>query len=312
MSATQTTVLLHSRKLSQTSISTSSLPPAYEPGDYIELDNLSTTSSRSSSSPPQYNDGYYLSAQGSSSSSSSSRPTPTFHCTKALQIEARGHPLLAFPHSPRRTPIPIYNVDLSTGIATDLAYQSLRPIRGSGNSNLIRAGDSENDPICRTTYRFGPGKPPKLELCGLMAYEEEFEVVNKGFTTRAQVFRTHLGTFQWRYAGREERKAAGADNLMVLDRIVKVALEGGKQDEKRIPVARLVRNAEVRSKETKITTAGNGGRLMMNLMEWEGTKGDAEQMEVLVVASCLVMLKKEVDRRRVHQAIAMTSPCYLA
>ncbi|PNP39052.1 hypothetical protein TGAM01_v205350 [Trichoderma gamsii] len=309
MSATQTRVLLHNRKLSQTSALTStfSLPPAYEPGDYIELDNLSTTSSRSSSSPPQYND-LHLSAQGTSSSSSSSRPT--FHCTKAFQIEARGHPLLAFPHSPRRTPISIYHVDLSTGIAKDLAYQSLRPIRGSGNSNLIRAGDSENDPICRTTYRFGPGKPPKLELCGLMAYEEEFEVVNKGLTTRAQVFRTHLGTFQWRYAGREERKAAGADNLMVLDRIVKVALEGGKQEEKRIPVARLVRNAEVRSKETRITTAGNGGRLMMNLMEWEGIKGDAEQMEVLVVASCLVMLKKEVDRRRMHQAIAMTSPCY--
>jgi hypothetical protein len=305
MSTTQTQILLRSRKPSQTSTSLSSLPPAYEPGDYIELDNLSTTSSRSSSSPPQYDD-YHLSAQGSSSSSS----RPTFHCTKAFQIEARGHPLLAFPHSPRRTPIPIYNVDLSTGIPTDLAFQSLRPTRGSGNSNLIRAGDSENDPICRTTYRFGPGKPPKLELCGYMAYEEEFEVVNKGFTTRAQVFRTHLGTFQWRYAGREERKAAGADNLMVLDRIVKVALEGGKQEEKRIPVARLVRNAEVRSKETRITTAGNGGRLMMNLMEWEGTKGDAEQMEVLAVASCLVMLKKEVDRRRMHQAIAMSSPCY--
>lgn len=307
MSATQTEVLLHSRKLSKTSTSASSLPPAYEPGDYIELDNLSTTSSRSSSSPPQYDD-YNLSAQGSSSSSSSSRPT--FHCTKAFQIEARGHPLIAFPYSPRRTPIPIYNVDLSTGIATDLAYQSLRPIRCSGNSHLIRAGDSENDPICRTTYRFGPGKPPKLELCGLMAYEEEFEVVNKGFTTRSQVFRTHLGTFQWRYAGRGERRAAGADNLMVLDRIIKVALEGGKQEEKRIPVARLVRNAEVRSKETKTTTAGNGGRLMMNLIEWEGTKGDGEQMEVLVVASCLVMLKKEVDRRRMHQAIAISSPCY--
>lgn len=309
MSATQTRVLLRSRKLSQTSTSVSSLPPAYEPGDYIELDNLSTTSSRSSSSPPQY-DGYHLSAQGSSSPSSSSRPA--FRCTRAFQIEARGHPLLAFPHSPRRTPISIYNIDLSTSSAADLAYQSLRPVRGSGNSNLIRAGDSENDPICRTTYRFGPGKPPKLELCGLMAYEEEFEVVNKGFTTRAQVFRTHLGTFQWRYAGREERKAAGADNLMVLDRIVKVAVEGGKQEEKRTPVARLVRNAEVRSKETRITTAGNGGRLMMDLMEWEGTKGDAEQMEVLVVASCLVMLKKEVDRRRMHQAIAMTSPCYFA
>ncbi|KAM0257836.1 hypothetical protein ACHAQJ_004140 [Trichoderma viride] len=308
MSATQTEVFLLNPKSSRTSTSSSSLLPAYEPGSYIELRNLSTTSSRSSSSPPEYDDSCHVDAQGSSSSSS----RPTFHCSKAFQIEARGHPLIAFPHSPRRVPIPIYNVDLSTGTITDLAYESIRPVRRSGNSILIRAGDSENDPICRTTYRFGPGRPPKLELCGLMAYEEEFEVAGKGFTTRAQVFRTHLGTFQWRYAGREERKAAGAGNLMVLDRITMVALEGGKQEEKKTPVARLVRNAEVRSQGTRATTAGNGGRLMVDLREWEGTKGEVEQMEVLVVASCLVMLKKEIDRRRMQQAIATTSPCYFA
>ncbi|KAH6610167.1 hypothetical protein Trco_000187 [Trichoderma cornu-damae] len=298
MSATQTEVMLLNRKSSRTSTLASAVPPAYESGSYIELRNLSTTSSRSSSSPPQYDDVW-------ASSASSSRPT--FHCTKAFQIDARGHPLIALPISPRRIPIPVYNVDLPSGAVTDLAYESIRPMRCSGNSILIRAGDSEHDPICRTTYRFGPGRPPKMELSGLMARDEEFEVVSKGFTTRAQVFRTHLGTFQWRYAGREERRAAGADNLLMLDRITMVALEGGDQEEKRAPVARLVRNAEVRPQGTRVTTAGNGGRLMMNLREWEGTKGEAEQMEVLVVASCLVMLKKEIDRRRMHQAIAMTS-----
>lgn len=298
--ATQTEVLLFNRKASRTS--TSSLPPAYEPNSDIELGALSTTSSRSSSSPPQYDSSSSYEAHGSSSSSSG----PAFHCTKALQVEARGHPLVAFPSYPRQVPIAIYNVDSSSGAVTHLAYQSIRPVRRSGNSLLIRAGDSEDDPVCRTTYQFGPGRPPKMELAGVAAHGEAFEVVNKGLTTRAQVLRTHLGTFQWRYAGREERRAAGANNLLVLDRIVTVALEGGKQEERRIPVARLVRSEELRSEGTKATTAGNGGRLMMDLREWEGAKGEAEQMEVLVVASCLVMLKKEVDRRRMHQMIAIS------
>ncbi|KAL7944348.1 hypothetical protein V8C42DRAFT_86578 [Trichoderma barbatum] len=297
MAATQTEVLFHSRKSSR-SAETSSIPPAYESGSY-ELRALSTTSSRSSVSPPHYDT---LDGCGSSSSSQSS-----FHCTKALQIENRGHPLIALPLPPRPVPIPVYNVDLSLGIPTDLAYESLRLVRGSGNCVLVRAGDSEDHPVCRTTYRWGPGKPPKIELAGALFHDEEFEVVNKGLTTRAQVFRTHLGTFQWRYAGRAERKAAGADSLMVLDRIVMVALEGGSQEEKRIPVARFVRNAEVRTQGSRASTAGNGGRLMMNLREWEGAKGEVEQLEVLIVASCLVMLKKEIDRRRMQQIIATTS-----
>ncbi|RFU76875.1 hypothetical protein TARUN_5368 [Trichoderma arundinaceum] len=279
----------------------SSIPPAYELDSYAEL---STTSSRSSSSPPQYD--YHIETWGTSSSSSQ----PTFQCTKALQIEARGHPLIALPIPPRPVPIPVYNVDLASGTTTDLAYESLRSTRGSGNSLLVRAGDSEDNLVCRTTYRFGPGNPPKMELMGTVAHDEEFEVVSKGLTTRAQVIRTHLGTFQWRYAERGEKKEAGVGSLLVLDRIIMVAFEGGRQEEKRTPVARLVRSADVRSQGSKATTAGNGGRLMMNLREWEGTTGEAEQLEVLVVASCLVMLKKEIDRRRMHQAIAMTTPLW--
>ncbi|KAL7937418.1 hypothetical protein V8C35DRAFT_331207 [Trichoderma chlorosporum] len=298
MAATQTEVLILNQRPSRTSTIASSLPPAYEPGSY-ELRPLSTTSSRSSSPPPQYD---LADASGSSSSS-----RPTFHCTKALQIETRGHPLIALPIRPRPVPIPVYNVDLASDTTADLAYQSLQPLRYSGNCTLVRAGDSEEHPICRTTYRFGPGKPPKMELTGALAHDEEFEVVNKGLTTRSQVLRTHLGTFQWRYAGREERKAAGANCLMVLDRIIMVALEGGGQEERRFQVARFVRNEKVRTQGSRATTAGNGGRLMMDLREWEGAKGEVEQLEVLVVASCLIMLKKEIDRRRMHQAIAMGS-----
>ncbi|KAK1250941.1 hypothetical protein MKX07_005496 [Trichoderma sp. CBMAI-0711] len=299
---TQTQVLFHNQKSSRassSSLTSPSLPP-YEAGSY-ELRALSTTSSRSSSSPPTYDTTYHhLDAYGSPSQ-------PSFHCTKAFQIESQGHPLIALPIPPRPVSIPIYNVDLASGQVTHLAYESIRLNRCSGNSILVRAGDSEENPVCTTTYRWGPGRPPKLQLTGALSHDEEFEVVNKGLTTRAQVLRTHLGTFSWRYAGKSERKAAGANSLLVLDRIVMVALEGGGQEERRIPVARFVRNEEVRTKGTKATTAGNGGRLMVDLREWEGTKGEGEQMEVLVLASCLVMLKKEVDRRRMQQAIATAS-----
>ncbi|KAL7963622.1 hypothetical protein V8C34DRAFT_266101 [Trichoderma compactum] len=301
--ATQPEVLFFNRRPSRASVGASSLPPAYGSGSY-ELRPLSTTSSRPSNSPPQYDT---LDACGSSSS-----PQPAFHCTKAFQIETRGQPLIALPILPRPVPIPVYNVDLSSDAVTDLAYESLRPLRNSGNCSLVRAGDSEENPVCRTTYRWGPGRPPRMELAGDMALDEEFEVVSKGLTTRSQVFRTHLGTFQWRYAGREERKAAGANNLMVFHRITMVALEGGGQEERRTLVAKFLRNEMVRTPGTKATTAGNGGRLMMNLTEWGRTKGEAEQLEVLVIASCLLMLKKEVDRRRLQQAIATTSPCYFA
>ncbi|KAK5997011.1 hypothetical protein PT974_02360 [Cladobotryum mycophilum] len=269
-------------------------PPEYSSGEYVELRALSTTSSTSSVAPPNYE----LAVAGSSSSSSSS----SFQATTSFQIDTLGHPLIALPFPQRPIPIPVYVVD-HTGCVGNLAYQSVRPERSSGNSALFRAGDEH--PVCSTTYRFGPGRPPKIQLSGVVAYDEEFEVNNRGITTRAQVIRTHLGTFQWRYASKQERREAVADSLLILDRITSVTLEGGKQEEQRKPVAQLVRNAEFRTEGSKSSTAGNGGRLVMDLREWLGTKGEAEQMEVLAVASCLAMLKKEIDRRRMHQAIVI-------
>ncbi|TFB05364.1 hypothetical protein CCMA1212_002815 [Trichoderma ghanense] len=305
---TQTQILFHNQKPSRPSSTTTTTPslPPYEAGSY-EFGALSPTSSHSSSSPPNYDTpSHHLDAYGLSTSSSSSSQ-PSFHCTKAFQIESQGHPLIALPTPPQPAPIPVYNVDLASGNVTHLAYESIRLLRCSGNSILIRAGDAEDDPVCKTTYRWGPGRPPRMQLTGALSHDEEFEVMNKGLATRAQVFRTHLGTFAWRYAGRGERKAVGANSLLVMDRIFMVALEGGGQEERRIPVARFVRNEEVRTRGTKATTAGNGGRLMVDLREWEGTKGEGEEVEVLVVASCLVMLKKEVDRRRMHQAVVTVS-----
>lgn len=278
--------------------STSTLPPNYEAGDFAKIRALSVASSNSHASLPDYQDAVQL-AEASSSSSS-----PKFYPTKTFQIQNAGHPLFALPSPPKPIPIPVFEVDAS-GEVGNLIYESLRHTRGSGNCMLIRAGDSFEEPLSRTVYRFGPGKPPRLQLSGTVACNEEFEVVNKGLTTRAQVIRTHLGTFQWRYASRQERQEANADSLLVFEQITTVVLLGGKKEEQRRRVAHLVRNNEFRTEGTRGCTAGNGGRLMMDLRGWMGTKGDAEQMEVLVITGCLVMLKKEIDRRRVHQAVVI-------
>lgn len=199
----------------------------------------------------------------------------------------------------------MYSVTPSGEIG-ELAYESLRIKKNSGNSILVRAGGDSEAPICSTAYRFGPGRPPRLCLHGLRETEEEYEVLNKGCATRAQTIRTHLGTFEWRYANRQERKTEGANSLLILDLVSTISIDG-KEREHRQKVAQFVRNEEYRTVGSRGSTAGNGGRLMMDLRDWADTKGEEEQMEVLALATCIVMLKKEVDRRRMHQAIVLMS-----
>ncbi|KAM4059973.1 hypothetical protein HRG_002409 [Hirsutella rhossiliensis] len=281
-----------------------SLPPQYEAADY-ELSRLHLTASTSSESLPKYEP---VSQPGAPSTSSFSPSSATgLEATHVFQVETHGHPLFALPISPRPDPILVYSV-LPTGEIGPEVYQSLREKRNSGSCTLVRAGDGGQGqmPVCNTAYRFGPYRPPKIRLLGDVAHDQDFEVHDKACHTRAQVIRTHLGTFRWRYASRAECKAIGASSLLVLDLITTVAAAGGaKQGERRRAVAQLVRNETLRTQGTGGTTAGNGGRLLVDLRNWVDSKGEAQQMEVLVIASCITMLKKEVDRRRMHQLIVI-------
>src|SRR5262249_40419399 len=157
--------------------------------------------------------------------------------TRALQLEAYGHPLIALPLAPRPIPINVYEVTPTGQVGAEV-YTSLRAKRCSNSCILFRAGDASQEPLCSTVYRFGPNRPPRIMLHGEASspseassssssptldsqsgHEETFEVVDRGCTTRAQVIRTHLGPFVWRYAGRKERQAESADSLLVLERI---------------------------------------------------------------------------------------------
>lgn len=283
----------------------STLPPDYETTEAVELSRLSPASS-STNSLPEYTALY-------SDTSASASAVSGFHPTKQLQIQAPGFPLIAFPLPPRPDPIYIFNVS-PTGELDDAEYVSVRQSRNSGSCFLARANGPLQAPLCTTTYRFGLGKPPKIRLCGNQnpqEYTEEIEISCKGVLTRSVVMRTHLGTFEWRYSSRAERRAAQTsigeevDCLLILDQVMKVAVEGGKQEERRRKVGQFVRSGGLRTEGSRRSSAGNGGRLMLDLREWVDKKDEVVDMELLAVASCVSMMKKEVDRRRMHQTMVI-------
>jgi len=57
-------------------------------------------------------------------------------------------------------------------------------------------------------------------------------------------------------------------------------------------LAQLIRGEGSRTEGTSRCTAGNGGQLILD------QEAGSQINEALIVASCLTMLKKEIDRRR--------------
>jgi len=123
--------------------------------------------------------------------------------------------------------------------------------------------------------------------------------------------------------GRSERQEKEEEEVVVVE------------EEVRTVVGKFLRSKEYRSQGSSACSAGNGGRLVLDLsklqdVEEDGLCGGAEQdqeeegetekekekgkeeekldrdmMEVMAVTTCLVMLKKEIDRRRAQQIMIM-------
>lgn len=91
----------------------------------------------------------------------------------------------------------------------------------------------------------------------------------------------------------------------------------GHDQEVRTVVARFIRGAGYRTPGSSASSAGNGGRLVVDLSLWGGGggdgdgekegggKGERDMALVMVVTTCLLMLKREVDRRRAQQMAVM-------
>ncbi|EEQ88327.1 hypothetical protein RJZ56_000484 [Blastomyces dermatitidis] len=197
---------------------------------------------------------------------------------RSLFIDARGKALVRLPTPSSQLEIHIHNPD------TSLAYVSTRKSRCSGSSTL---SSPECGDLLFTEYFFGPNREPRIHiLTGSEKASPEVKIKGK-WTSRATNFSLPDGSvFEWRYV-----KECGPDGkkevLVVLE---KFEVSGRKR------VAHLLRNKRTRPPNTSRCTAGNGGELVIG-------RDTAEVIdEPLIVATCLLMLKKEIDRRRAIQA----------
>ena len=279
------------------------LPPSY-PSHELEA----PLSSRSSSSLPAYDEPAPVQPELLNPTYNVATP---FTPTQKFRIDAEGQGAIRLPLPPKPDPIPVY--DVTAPDADSPLYVSLRNARNSGTCQLVRGDEA----VCTTTYRFGPGKPPIITLHSASrnkedaSDEDEVVIENVGAFTRSQVLRSRHGTLRWRYASSKERKAQDQDSVLILEKIAAVSSSPNSSRTKELAteVGRFVRGEGTRTPGTSKASAGNGGLLLVDLSEWQGEKkgGEEEEVRVLVVASCIAMLKKEVDRRRAVQTAVAVS-----
>jgi hypothetical protein len=204
-----------------------------------------------------------------------------FQPSQVLTVTARGIGAFRLPIPSRQTEIFVYHPD-----GTE-AYVSTRDKISSGNAVLSNKLGS----LVRTEYFFGPNRDPVLHL--LQASSESSDVrVSGNWTSRTMQFvMPGDRKFEWEYA--KEKWADGQKVRLIVFR----AIETGKTKEKTETIAQLVRGVDTRTPGTSKCTAGNGGELQID----EAALQSHELDEAVVVATCLMMLKKEMDRRRMLQ-----------
>jgi hypothetical protein len=197
-------------------------------------------------------------------------------------------------------------------------YVSLRLKKNSNSCALVCGSDPNRTPLNATIYRWGPGRHPRIRVLpphSSVSVEEAvnsenlecevFEVQSRSIFSRSQKIVTSFGTFQWRYGGRsEKRETFDANSLLILEKVDGLSTKESKKQG--IRVAQFVRNDEFRTPGTNKYMAGNGGRLMLDLREWAGGKeADTVKVEAFMIASCICMLKREVDRMRDNTTAAI-------
>jgi len=173
-----------------------------------------------------------------------------------------------------------------------------------------------------TTYFFGPGNDPVIS-CDLGEDRRvEIPVKSKGKFTRSRWFEWNGDRYEWRYIGRAN--ASG----MLLQRVVTdvpAIPDIVIPDEKRpgtpmcphghgrgkakktaveyVTVGDFRRDEEEGKKCVGFSPAGQGGWVTIYEKEEVGRGGLPEW---LVLASCMVMLKRERDRRTIQIAMMMS------
>ncbi|KAJ5319759.1 hypothetical protein PENANT_c026G11620 [Penicillium antarcticum] len=205
----------------------------------------------------------------------------SFQPSRILTVNAQGIAAFRLPLPSRQMKIVIYNTDGSE------AYVSTRDKRWSGDAVLSHPNRGD---IIRTEYFFGPNRDPVLHI--LQAADLPSVTVTGKWTSRAARFEMPGGKcLEWEYA-KEKRPDGQKVNLLVLNAIAEKA-----DSQEHIRLAQLVRGSDSRTPGTSRCTAGNGGELQIDEAALQSLGLD----EALIAATCLMMLKKEIDRRRMIQ-----------
>ncbi|KXG49539.1 uncharacterized protein PGRI_071200 [Penicillium griseofulvum] len=217
-----------------------------------------------------------------SNSTLSTLEGPSFYPSRFLTIDAQGIGAIRLPLPSRQTEIVIYNQDNTE------AYVSTRDKPSSGNATLSHP---KRGSLIRTEYFFGPSRDPVMHLLHSGIPEE---VIATGkWTSRTTRFSMPGGKqFEWEYA--KEKRADGQKVNLIVFRAVE---EKGMKKTIEGRIAQLVRGEDSRTPGTSRSSAGNGGELQIDTAALQFFELD----EAVIVASCLMMLKKEIDRRRLIQ-----------
>ncbi|KIW12799.1 hypothetical protein PV08_07986 [Exophiala spinifera] len=220
----------------------------------------------------------------------SSYESITVQPERTLYIAAKGIGLLRLPTPSPDLEIPIYYNDGT------LAYQSIRGKSCSGNSVLRHPtlGD-----LVSTTYFFGPNREPIITVlqdpdqrpCAKGTLE-----IHGKWTSRAVTFSMPDGClYEWSYAQKRDSQRKKV-NLLTLS--VKESPRHNDGTAGTV-IAQLMRSDEVRTPGSSRCSAGNGGQLVLD------KDADRYLDESLIVATCIMMLKKEIDRRRFAQFVSL-------
>ncbi|OJJ43942.1 hypothetical protein ASPZODRAFT_18720 [Penicilliopsis zonata CBS 506.65] len=205
----------------------------------------------------------------------------TLTSCRTLLIDSKGIGFFRLPFPPRQLELPI--LDATDG---SLAYVSTRERVSSGTAVLSKptVGD-----LVKTEYFFRPGRGP---IVTSLQADKPSSKVHGRWTSRITSFRMPNGeAFEWSY-GRQKAADGEKANLIVLRAIEEAHRTG-------TILARLIRGEETRAPGSKKCSAGNGGTLVI----------DSSYLlpEEIIVATCLIMLEREIDRRRMTQAMMLSA-----
>jgi hypothetical protein len=221
----------------------------------------------------------------------------TYLPSKTLFINAQGIPKIHIPTPLNELEIRITNAN------KDIAYVSKRHNLSTANATLFDASGKE---LLDAVYLDGPGREPTIRVLG-QDVNEKATIVTKGkWTSRSRDFVLPDGRiFTWSYIREADVIASAKGKEKQRSHLVLEVSDAGsavndqetKTSKHFSRVAELVRNEETYTPGTSSTHTGNGGELKIDSSYCDSIGLN----EDVVVMSCLMMLKKELDRGRIVQ-----------